>query len=68
MVTGGHQKTRKVAAYAVNQTREKDPQKLQTSERVVKQQPQSVSCTPTPGSKRYGYLGQDQSPRSSLAH
>jgi hypothetical protein len=68
MATSRHQTTREMAAYAVHQAREEDPQKFQTGKRIVKQQPQLVSRTPTPGSKHYGHLGQDQGPRSSLAH
>jgi hypothetical protein len=37
MVTSSHQETRKVAAHAVNQTREEDPRKLQTGKQVTQQ-------------------------------
>jgi hypothetical protein len=41
---------------------------LQASKWITQHQPQSVSRTPTPGSKCYGYLGQDQGPGSPLTH
>jgi hypothetical protein len=59
---------KKMAAHAVHQTRKEDARQFSTSKQVAKHQPQSVSRTPIPGSKRYGYLGQDQGPGSSLAH
>jgi hypothetical protein len=68
MVTSSHQTTREMAAYAVHQAREENARQFSTGKRVAEYQPQSVSRTPTLGSKHYGYLGQDQSPGSSLAH